>query len=108
MPSSASPSSPPPTAPGGFFTPYDTKEHFDEMLQTDGSIRPHYARFMQRLDSLTPAEFKARQEAVDLSFLRQGVTFNVYGDAKGSERIFPFDLVPRIIPAREWDHLEPA
>ncbi len=99
-------SSPPPSPTSGFFQPYDTRDYHDEMLATDGSVRPHYARFLQRLDSLTPEEFKARQEAVDLSFLRQGVTFNVYGDAKGSERIFPFDLVPRIIPAREWDHLE--
>jgi len=96
----------PAPVPGELFKPYDTREHFDEMLETDGRIRPHYGRFMERLESLTGAEYKARQEAVDLSFLRQGVTFNVYGDAKGSERIFPFDLVPRIIPAREWEHLE--
>jgi len=99
-------SSPDPSPATGFFKPYDTRGFFDEMLQADGGIRPHYRRFLQRLDSLSPAEFKARQEAVDLSFLRQGITFNVYGDAKGSERIFPFDLVPRIIPAREWEHLE--
>jgi uncharacterized circularly permuted ATP-grasp superfamily protein len=43
---------------------------------------------------------------VDLAFLRQGVTFNVYGDSRGTERIFPFDLVPRIIPATEWEYLE--
>ena len=42
---------------------------------------------------------QAKRRAVDLAFLRQGVTFNVYGDAQGTERIFPFDLVPRIIPA---------
>jgi uncharacterized circularly permuted ATP-grasp superfamily protein len=104
MPPSGQPSSAPAT--GGFFTPYDTEGHFDEMLDGKGGIRPHYARFMERLDSLTDEEFKARQEAVDLSFLRQGITFNVYGDSKGSERIFPFDLVPRIIPASEWEHLE--
>jgi len=44
--------------------------------------------------------------AADLAFLRQGITFNVYGDAQGTERIFPFDLVPRIIPAKEWEHIE--
>jgi uncharacterized circularly permuted ATP-grasp superfamily protein len=43
---------------------------------------------------------------VDLAFLRQGITFNVYGDAQGTEKIFPFDLIPRIIPASEWDYLE--
>ena len=92
--------------PTGFFTPYETAGYFDEMLDGNGGVRPHYSRFKERLEGLTAEEYKARQEAVDLSFLRQGITFNVYGDAKGSERIFPFDLVPRIIPASEWEHLE--
>jgi uncharacterized circularly permuted ATP-grasp superfamily protein len=48
----------------------------------------------------------AKREAIDTAFLRQGVTFNVYGDAQGAEKIFPFDLLPRIIPAKEWAHLE--
>ena len=43
---------------------------------------------------------------MDAAFLRQGVTFNVYGDAQGAEKIFPFDLMPRIIPAREWEQIE--
>ena len=51
-------------------------------------------------------EFEAKRRAVDLAFLRQGITFNVYGDSQGTERIFPFDLIPRIIPANEWEHLE--
>ena len=52
------------------------------------------------------AEFDKKRQAVDLAFLRQGITFNVYGDSQGAERIFPFDLVPRIIPAKEWEHIE--
>ena len=106
MPTTSPPPLPPTPGPGGFFRPHDTAGHFDEMLAPDGSVRPHYGRFLQRLESLTDADYQARQGAVDLSFLRQGITFNVYGDAKGSERIFPFDLIPRIIPAREWEHLE--
>ena len=43
---------------------------------------------------------------MDMAFLRQGITFNVYGDAQGAEKIFPFDLLPRIIPATEWEHIE--
>ena len=42
----------------------------------------------------------------DLAFLNQGITFTVYSDNQGTERIFPFDLVPRIIPAPEWEHIE--
>ena len=51
-------------------------------------------------------EFEAKRQAMDMAFLRQGVTFNVYGDAQGAEQIFPFDMIPRIIPAKEWEHIE--
>jgi len=104
-------STPPPTAapgpgPAGLFRPYDTDGFFDEVLGSGGQARPHYARFIDRLGGISPAEFDARRRAVDLSFMRQGITFNVYGDAQGAERIFPFDLIPRIIPAAEWERLE--
>jgi uncharacterized circularly permuted ATP-grasp superfamily protein len=88
------------------FEPYDTTGYFDEMLSAKGGIRPHYARFLSQFGGLTAEEFEAKRHAVDMSFLRQGVTFNVYGDAKGAERVFPFDLMPRIIPANEREHLE--
>uniref|UniRef100_UPI0040493A94 circularly permuted type 2 ATP-grasp protein n=1 Tax=Cephaloticoccus sp. TaxID=1985742 RepID=UPI0040493A94 len=89
-----------------FFRPYDTGKYFDEMLLPDGSVRPHYQRLLERLTTMTEPEYEERRRAVDLSFLRQGITFNVYGDTKGAERIFPFDMVPRVIPGKEWDHLE--
>ncbi|MEI6861780.1 MAG: circularly permuted type 2 ATP-grasp protein [Verrucomicrobiota bacterium] len=92
--------------PPGFFKPYDTGGFFDEVLAAKGRARPHYARFLEKFSGLSRAEFDAKRRAVDLAFLRQGVTFNVYGDSQGAERIFPFDLMPRIIPAREWEHLE--
>ncbi len=81
-------------------------EFFDEMVAADGTVRPHYARFRELFQSLTPQEFDLKRQAVDLAFLRQGVTFNVYGDSAGAEKIFPFDLLPRIIPAREWEMIE--
>ncbi|MCF7761839.1 MAG: circularly permuted type 2 ATP-grasp protein [Cephaloticoccus sp.] len=104
-------SPPPPPLPSTgatkeFFRPYDTQGFCDEMLLPDGGIRPHYKRLVERLTTMTSTEYEERRRAVDLSFLRQGITFNVYGDTKGAERIFPFDMVPRIIPAREWEHLE--
>jgi len=58
------------------------------------------------LGALDREEFVAKRNSVELAFLRQGVTFNVYGDERGAERIFPFDLVPRIIPAAEWALIE--
>ena len=53
---------------------------------------------MPLFQSLGPEEFEDKRHSVDLAFLRQGITFNVYGDAQGAEHIFPFDLIPRIIP----------
>jgi uncharacterized circularly permuted ATP-grasp superfamily protein len=79
---------------------------FDEMVSAEGAVRPHYAKFQQLFDAVPIADFEQKRLAVDLAFLRQGITFNVYGDAQGTERIFPFDLVPRIIPAKEWEHIE--
>ena len=93
------------TAPAPFKN-YATDEFYDEMMEPGGAVRPHYQHFMKHFETVSPEEFEAKRAAVDLSFLRQGVTFNVYGDSQGTERIFPFDLVPRIIPASEWEHLE--
>ncbi len=79
---------------------------FDEMFGRDGRVQGHYQKLQAAFAQITPEDFTAKRHSVDLAFLRQGVTFNVYGDSRGAERIFPFDLVPRIIPATEWEHLE--
>ena len=85
---------------------YAPETFFDEMYTASGEIRPHYRRFEQYFSALNQDDFHRKREAADLAFLRQGITFNVYGDSQGTERIFPFDLVPRIIPQREWEYLE--
>jgi uncharacterized circularly permuted ATP-grasp superfamily protein len=85
---------------------YQVNHGFDEMADAQNGVRPHYRKFHQLFADLTEPEFQAKREAIDNAFLRQGVTFNVYGDAAGAEKIFPFDLLPRIIPAKEWEHLE--
>jgi uncharacterized circularly permuted ATP-grasp superfamily protein len=85
---------------------YDPGGFFDEMFAAPGQVRRHYERFSKLFGELTPEEFEERRNDVDLAFLRQGVTFNVYGDSQGTERIFPYDLIPRIISATEWDYLE--
>ncbi len=86
--------------------PYDSGVFFDEMFATANSVRPHYRRLAGRLDTLPDTEFEERRAAVDLAFLRRGVTFTVYNDSQGTERIFPFDLIPRVIPATEWQRIE--
>src|SRR5580693_2713390 len=83
---------------------YGAEDFFDEMIGHGDVMRPHYAKFREMFQSLTAKEFDLKRESVDLAFLRQGITFNVYGDSAGTEKIFPFDLVPRIIPAKEWEH----
>ena len=85
---------------------YDTGSFFDEVFSGDLQVRPHYDRVIKSLSSLSPNDFAMRQQTADAAFLKQGVTFTVYGDEKGTERIFPFDLMPRIIPQSEWEHVE--
>lgn len=85
---------------------YKTGGGFDEMLDLQCSVRSHYRKFHRLFGHLKTAEFNAKRQAVDTAFLRQGITFNVYGDAQGAEKIFPFDLLPRIIPSAEWEFLE--
>jgi uncharacterized circularly permuted ATP-grasp superfamily protein len=87
---------------------YETEHFFDEMFAAGGptAVRPHYRRLAERLESLPGAEFDQRRAAVDAAFLRRGVTFTVYNDSQGTERIFPFDLIPRIIPDAEWRRIE--
>jgi uncharacterized circularly permuted ATP-grasp superfamily protein len=85
---------------------YKVNGGFDEMLDTKAGIRSHYKKLHKLFGQLTTKEFDAKRQAIDTAFLRQGVTFNVYGDAAGAEKIFPFDLLPRVIPASEWDLLE--
>jgi uncharacterized circularly permuted ATP-grasp superfamily protein len=85
---------------------YQPGDFFDEMFVADGQARPHYAALFERFQHLDREEFDQRRSAVDAAFLRQGITFTVYSDEQGTERIFPFDLVPRIIPSAEWSRIE--
>ena len=85
---------------------YSVGNFFDEMFLESGEPRPHYRALFDRLSNLTIDEFNARRRAADISFLYQGITFTVYNENEGIERIFPFDLIPRIIPHNEWQTLE--
>ncbi len=91
---------------GQFFQGYDTGGYFDEMFAAPGEVRPHYRALLERYQEMGGGEYERKQALADKSFLTQGITFTVYSDDRGTERIFPFDLIPRIIPAKEWEHLE--
>jgi uncharacterized circularly permuted ATP-grasp superfamily protein len=85
---------------------YSLDGFFDEMFAAPGEPRAHYRALYERLTSLSAADLDERRRAADISFLYQGITFTVYNEDAGIERIFPFDLIPRIIPRAEWDRLE--
>ena len=79
---------------------------YDEMFAADGTTRAHYAQLESRLTRLAPEELHRRQQACELSFLHQGITFTVYSDKQATERIIPTDLLPRIVTAAEWGRIE--
>ena len=79
---------------------------FDEMYQPDGGVRPNYTVMHERLTTLSADDLASRQSTLERSFLLQGITFTVYGAETTTERIIPTDLIPRIIPSSEWDHIE--
>src|SRR5262245_49623112 len=85
---------------------YDPGAFFDEMFETPGRPRAHYGVLAELLEGLSVEEFEARRHAVDVSFLNQGIGFTVYGQEEGIERIFPFYLIPRVIPWSEWSGIE--
>ena len=89
-----------------FFDNYQPESFFDEMFSADGEVRAHYRGILGRMCEMNIDTYNQKVQAVDLSFLRQGITFTVYGDDAGTEKVFPFDLMPRIIPASEWAFLE--
>jgi uncharacterized circularly permuted ATP-grasp superfamily protein len=98
---------PTPTDPAKpFGETYDPGAFFDEMYAAIGQPRPHYRELAEELGRLSSDEFEERRRAVELSFVNQGIGFTVYGQEEGNERIFPFDLIPRMIPGAEWDRLE--
>ncbi|MBV8143017.1 MAG: circularly permuted type 2 ATP-grasp protein [Verrucomicrobia bacterium] len=91
---------------GNLFEGYAPESYFDEMFGSAGEVRPHYDTLLARYAEMSSEEFQKKRALADNAFLTQGVTFTVYNDQEGTERIFPFDLIPRIIPRSEWEHVE--
>jgi uncharacterized circularly permuted ATP-grasp superfamily protein len=79
---------------------------FDEVFDPRGHARPHYEALISILESFTKEDVERRERLQQLTLRSQGITFTVYGEKDGLERIFPFDFVPRIIPAAEWKGLQ--
>jgi len=89
------------------FQSYDHGRFYDEMFAGPGRPRPHYQRLFDRFGRMDGmGDLLERQRTADQTFINRGVTFTVYSDTAGTEKIFPFDLIPRIVPAHEWAVLE--
>ncbi len=94
------------SAGGARFPSYDTEGFYDEMFLPDGQPRARAEWLSWRLRQLSDGELTQRQKAADLALLNMGITFNVYGHSAGTEKIWPFDLIPRIIESQEWKYIE--
>ena len=88
------------------FTEYELGSAYDEMFRAPGRPRSHYRQLYSRLLNQPSEELRRSKQEADQSFFNQGITFTVYGRSEGTERIFPHDLLPRIIPSAEWDVIE--
>ena len=82
------------------------KVAYDEMRMVDGTVREHYCFFGDWLDRTSPERIKQKRGEAERAFHRLGITFAVYGEDAGTERLIPFDIIPRIMPAAEWQMLE--
>jgi len=85
---------------------YLVDDAYDETFESPGKPRPHYAPLLETFSSLPADEIRRRKHSADLAFLNQGITFTVYGRDEGTERIFPYDLLPRLITSAEWNRIE--
>ena len=88
------------------YTSYDPENFFDELFASVGEPRPSALLMMQKLQSLPEGELKRRQQAAEGALMAKGVTFGVYGNEDGVERIFPFDAVPRLVETSDWERIE--
>ena len=79
---------------------------YDEMYDPEGGVRPHYEGFAEWVHDTRDARIAQKRRQAEISFHRVGITFAVYGEDSGGERLIPFDIAPRIIPAGEWNVLE--
>ncbi len=88
------------------FENYDPGQFYDELFQAPGKPRPDAIPLVDRIEALPTEEVQRRHRAAQVALFKLGVTFNVYSDDQGTEKIFPFDIIPRIVSADEWAVLE--
>ncbi len=85
---------------------YQGDGFYDEMFEADGTPRPRARLLAQRLESMPIGDLQRRQKAADRTLLNMGITFSVYGHSAGTEKVWPFDVIPRIVEAEDWRYIE--
>ena len=88
------------------FNDYEPENFYDELFVGNGEPRAEAMPLIDRINSLSSEEVQRRQQAAQIALFKMGVTFNVYSDNQGTERIIPFDIIPRIVSANDWETLE--
>jgi uncharacterized circularly permuted ATP-grasp superfamily protein len=88
------------------FDAYVTEEHYDELFEDDARPRKSALPIVDRVNSLPEGELEHRQQAAEAALLQMGITFTVYGSDEGTDRIFPFDVIPRIVEPSDWEYIE--
>jgi uncharacterized circularly permuted ATP-grasp superfamily protein len=92
--------------PASILSGYQTDEFFDELVDERGRPRPDVQSLIDLINQMPAGELNRRQHAIETSLFRMGITFTVYSDTAGTEKIMPFDIVPRILSAMTWRHIE--
>lgn len=88
------------------FRGYDNEGFYDELFDDDHHPRSGAELLVESIKNLAPGELKRRQAAIDRAMMKMGITFTVYGDDRGTEKIWPYDIIPRIVSAQEWAIVE--
>jgi len=88
------------------FATYDPGDFYDELIDSGGQPRTGARLLVDKIESLPPGDLAMRQKAAEALLLKMGITFNVYGRDEGVEKIFPFDIIPRIVSADDWKQIE--
>jgi uncharacterized circularly permuted ATP-grasp superfamily protein len=88
------------------FASYKLEDFYDELIDGNGLPRDGAKLLVDTIESLPPGDLHIRQKAAEALLLKMGITFNVYGRDEGTEKIFPFDIIPRIVAAKDWQQIE--
>ena len=85
---------------------YAVNGFYDELINSENKPRPAALELCQYLDSLKDVELQESKNAAELTILVMGITFTVYGEGSTIDRAWPFDIIPRVIPKKEWDRTD--